>query len=50
MAVGEQRAAHRGAADDTRAVLADLSLATRLTLITLIPIVAFMTVGGGVAA
>ena len=27
-------------------MLADLSLATRLTMITLIPIVAFMTVGG----
>jgi len=27
-------------------VLGDLSLATRLTLITLIPIVAFMTLGG----
>ena len=27
-------------------MLADLSLATRLTMVTLIPIVAFMTVGG----
>src|SRR6202023_375026 len=34
------------AVNTTKAVLADLSLATRLTLITLIPIVAFMTVGG----
>lgn len=37
----------RNAADqDTTAVLADLSLATRLTMITLIPTVAAMTVGG----
>ena len=40
------RLSRNAAADDTRAVLADLSLATRLTLITLIPIVAVMTVGG----
>lgn len=40
------RLSRNAAADDTDAVLADLSLATRLTLITLIPIVAFMTVGG----
>ncbi len=40
------RLSRNAAADDTRAVLADLSLATRLTLITLIPIVAFMTVAG----
>ncbi len=40
------RLSRNAAANDTRAVLADLSLATRLTLITLIPIVAFMTVGG----
>jgi putative peptidoglycan lipid II flippase len=40
------RLSRNAAADDTRAVLADLSLATRLTLITLIPVVAFMTVGG----
>ena len=40
------RLSRNAAADDTRGVLADLSLATRLTLITLIPIVAFMTVGG----
>ncbi|OCB23888.1 murein biosynthesis protein MurJ [Mycobacterium malmoense] len=40
------RLSRNAAADDTQAVLADLSLATRLTLITLIPIVAFMTVGG----
>src|SRR6185312_16414679 len=38
------RLSRNAAADDTRAVLADLSLATRLTLITLIPIVVFMTV------
>ncbi|OJZ64764.1 murein biosynthesis integral membrane protein MurJ [Mycobacterium paraffinicum] len=40
------RLSRNAAADDTGAVLADLSLATRLTLITLIPIVAVMTVGG----
>ena len=40
------RLSRNAAADDTAAVLADLSLATRLTMITLIPIVAFMTVGG----
>jgi putative peptidoglycan lipid II flippase len=40
------RLSRNAAADDTKAVLGDLSLATRLTLITLIPIVAFMTVGG----
>jgi putative peptidoglycan lipid II flippase len=40
------RLSRNAAANDTEAVLADLSLATRLTLITLIPIVAFMTVGG----
>ncbi len=40
------RLSRNAAADDTKAVLADLSLATRLTLLTLIPIVAFMTVGG----
>ena len=33
-------------ADNTDGVLADLSLATRLQMITLIPIVAFMTVAG----
>nr|WP_232232168.1 murein biosynthesis integral membrane protein MurJ [Mycobacterium triplex] len=40
------RLSRNAAANDTKAVLADLSLATRLTLITLIPIVAIMTVGG----
>jgi len=40
------RLSRNAAANDTKAVLADLSLATRLTLITLIPIAAFMTVGG----
>jgi putative peptidoglycan lipid II flippase len=40
------RLSRNAAANDTGAVLADVSLATRLTLITLIPIVAFMTVGG----
>nr|WP_084294439.1 murein biosynthesis integral membrane protein MurJ [Mycolicibacterium flavescens] len=34
------------AANDQRAVLADLSLAIRLTMVTLIPIAAMMTVGG----
>jgi putative peptidoglycan lipid II flippase len=40
------RLSRNAAANDSEAVLADLSLATRLTLITLIPVVAFMTVGG----
>jgi putative peptidoglycan lipid II flippase len=40
------RLSRNAAAEDTVAVLADLSLATRLTMITLIPTVAFMTVGG----
>ncbi|MGV0849186.1 murein biosynthesis integral membrane protein MurJ [Mycolicibacterium phlei] len=40
------RLSRNAAANDQRAVLADLSLATRLTMITLIPIVAMMTVGG----
>ncbi|QUR69475.1 murein biosynthesis integral membrane protein MurJ [Mycobacterium spongiae] len=40
------RLSRNAAADDTPAVLADLSLATRLTMITLIPTVAFMTVAG----
>ncbi|MDD4867206.1 MAG: murein biosynthesis integral membrane protein MurJ [Mycobacterium sp.] len=40
------RLSRNAAADDTAAVLGDLSLATRLTLVTLVPIVAFMTVGG----
>ncbi len=40
------RLSRNAAADDTGAVLADLSLATRMTLVILIPTVAFMTVGG----
>jgi putative peptidoglycan lipid II flippase len=40
------RLSRNAAANDIPAVLADLSLATRLTMITLIPTVAFMTVGG----
>lgn len=40
------RLSRNAAADDIPAVLADLSLASRLTMITLIPTVAFMTVGG----
>jgi putative peptidoglycan lipid II flippase len=40
------RLSRNAAAEDIPAVLADLSLATRLTMVTLIPIVAFMTVGG----
>ncbi|MGP4058281.1 murein biosynthesis integral membrane protein MurJ [Mycobacterium sp. 4D054] len=40
------RLSRNAAADDGSAVLADLSLATRLTMLTLIPIVAMMTVGG----
>lgn len=40
------RLSRNAAADNGPAVLADLSLATRLTMIVLIPIVAMMTVGG----
>ena len=40
------RLSRNAAAGDGPAVLADLSLATRLTMVTLIPIVAVMTVGG----
>jgi putative peptidoglycan lipid II flippase len=40
------RLSRNAAADDTAAVLADLSLATRLMMVTLIPIVAVMTIGG----
>jgi putative peptidoglycan lipid II flippase len=40
------RLSRNAAADDIPAVLADLALAIRLTMLTLIPIVAFMTVGG----
>lgn len=40
------RLSRNAAANDTPAVLADLSLATRLTMVTLIPVVAVMTVGG----
>jgi putative peptidoglycan lipid II flippase len=40
------RLSRNAAADDQPAVLADLSFATRLTMLTLIPIVAFMTVAG----
>jgi putative peptidoglycan lipid II flippase len=40
------RLSRNAAAEDITAVMADLSLATRLTMVTLIPIVAFMTVGG----
>ena len=40
------RLSRNAAANDTPAVLADLSLATRLTMVTLIPAVAFMTVAG----
>ncbi|MGK2882388.1 MAG: murein biosynthesis integral membrane protein MurJ, partial [Mycobacterium sp.] len=40
------RLSRNAAADNNGAVLADLSLATRLTMVTLIPIVALMTVGG----
>ncbi|WP_422749964.1 murein biosynthesis integral membrane protein MurJ [Mycobacterium sp. WMMD1722] len=40
------RLSRNAAADDIPAVLGDLSLATRLTMVTLIPIVAIMTVGG----
>jgi len=40
------RLSRNAAAEDIPAVLADLSLATRLTMVTLIPVVALMTVGG----
>ena len=40
------RLSRNAAAGDNPAVLADFSLAARLTLVTLIPVVAFMTVGG----
>jgi putative peptidoglycan lipid II flippase len=40
------RLSRNAASDNGPAVLADLSLATRLTMLTLIPIVAMMTVGG----
>lgn len=40
------RLSRNAAADNGVAVLADLNLATRLTMVTLIPIVAMMTVGG----
>ena len=40
------RLSRNAAADDIPAVRADLSLATRLTMVTLIPVVALMTVGG----
>ena len=40
------RLSRNAAADDTPAVIADLSLATRLTMVTLVPAVAFMTVAG----
>ncbi|MBU3748865.1 MAG: murein biosynthesis integral membrane protein MurJ [Mycobacterium sp.] len=40
------RLSRNAAAADNPAVLADLSLATRLTMVTLIPVVAFMTVAG----
>lgn len=40
------RLSRNAASGDGGAVLADLSLATRLTMLTLIPIVALMTVGG----
>lgn len=40
------RLSRNAAADDTPALLADLSLAIRLTMLTLIPIVVLMTVGG----
>jgi putative peptidoglycan lipid II flippase len=40
------RLSRNSAANDVPAVLADLSLSTRLTMVALIPIVAAMTVGG----
>ena len=40
------RLSRNAAADDLPAVLSDISFATRLTMLTLIPVVAFMTVAG----
>ncbi|MFT3901514.1 MAG: murein biosynthesis integral membrane protein MurJ [Gordonia sp. (in: high G+C Gram-positive bacteria)] len=40
------RLSRNAAADDTDAVKADLSLATRLTMVSLVPVVAFMTFFG----
>ena len=40
------RLSRNAAADDTESVAADLSLATRLTMLSLVPIVAFMTFFG----
>ena len=40
------RLSRNAASEDGPAVLADLNLATRLTMLTLIPVVAVMTVGG----
>nr|WP_245569700.1 murein biosynthesis integral membrane protein MurJ [Gordonia shandongensis] len=40
------RMSRNAAADDTRAVIDDMSLATRLTMIALVPVVAFMTFFG----
>jgi len=40
------RLSRNAAADDQPAVLADINFATRLTMLTLIPVVAFMTVAG----
>lgn len=40
------RLSRNAAAEDTPAVVADVSLATRLTMVVLIPVVAVMTVGG----
>ncbi|WP_230461864.1 murein biosynthesis integral membrane protein MurJ [Gordonia sp. 135] len=40
------RLSRNAAADDTKAVVDDLSLATRLTMVALVPVVAFMTFFG----
>ncbi|GAA3024362.1 murein biosynthesis integral membrane protein MurJ [Gordonia defluvii] len=40
------RLSRNAAADDSRAVLADLSLATRLTMVALVPVVVYMTFFG----
>ncbi|MCH5641336.1 murein biosynthesis integral membrane protein MurJ [Gordonia sp. ABSL49_1] len=40
------RLSRNAAADDTRAVVDDLSLATRLTMVALVPVVAYMTFFG----
>lgn len=44
------RLSRNAAADDTEAVVDDMSLATRLTMVSLVPVVAYMTFFGGAIA